>query len=190
MQTSLVAGDTLAFDTAAPLDADGNTYRASDGWTMTYVLVPRSSAGAVITITASADGDDFTVAVPSTTTADWESGWYSWAGYVSKSGNRYTFGTGQIEIKADPATAAAGFDGRSTAEKILDQLRGLYETYSSGQGLVSEYEIAGRRMKFRSVVELLEQIRYWERVVADERRAARVASGQAAGGKILVRFGR
>jgi hypothetical protein len=43
-------------------------------------------------------------------------------------------------------------------------------------------------MKFRSSAEIIEQIRHWERVVADETAAARLASGQSSGRKVYTRF--
>ena len=47
-----------------------------------------------------------------------------------------------------------------------------YASYTASNGHVAEYEIAGRRMKYRSVAEILEQINVWEARVAAEKRAA------------------
>lgn len=185
MQTSLVAGDTLAFDTKAPTDADGNAYRASDGWSMKYRLVPRSGAAAVIEITASADGDDFTVSVPSTTTSSWTAGWYSWAGYVTKAGNRYTFDDGQIEVKSDPGAAVAGFDGRSHARKMLDAIEAALEAKATASQLdLVELEIYSRRSRRdRSV--LIEARQKYLIEVRREEAAAGINTGR---GRIYVRY--
>lgn len=188
MQTSLIAGDTLAFDTTAPTDADGNSYKGSDGWTMSFRLVPRDSALSPISFAATADGDDYTVSVSSATTATWSAGWYSWAAYVSKDGTRYTCDSGQIEIKPDPAAASAGHDGRSVAQKMVEQLEAALVSYSSSQGLVAEYEIAGRRMKFRSSAEIIQQLAYWKKIRVDEEVAARLAAGLGSGRKVYTRF--
>ncbi len=185
MQGYLVAGDTLAFDTQAPTDADGNAYRASAGWAMTYRLVPRSGSGSVITITADADGDDFTVSVPSSTTAGWGAGWYSWAGYVSKAGNRYTFDDGQIEIKADPGAAPAGYDGRTHARKMLDAIEAALEAKATASQLdLVELEIYSRRSRRdRSV--LLEARQKYLTEVRREEAAAGINTGR---GRVYVRY--
>ena len=83
--TELIVGDTLQFDTDVP------DYPASDGYTLTYRLVPRVS-GSAIEITATADGDTFAVNVAAATTAAWTAGEYSWHSYVTLSGARYTVG--------------------------------------------------------------------------------------------------
>jgi hypothetical protein len=43
-------------------------------------------------------------------------------------------------------------------------------------------------MKFRSSADLLDAIRYWSRIVADEQAAERVAAGQSSGRKVYTRF--
>lgn len=185
MQASLVAGDTLAFDTQAPTDADGNAYRASDGWTMTYRLVPRSGSGAVISISADADGDDFTVSIPSSTTSAWGAGWYTWAGYVSKAGNRYTFDDGQIEIKADPGATAAGFDGRSHARKMLDAIEATLESRASASQLdLVELEIYSRRSRRDRSVLIEARAKYLIEVRKEEA-AAGINTGA---GRVYVRY--
>jgi hypothetical protein len=85
----------------------------------------------------------------------------------------YVAASGTVTIKADPAAASA-FDGRTDARKTLDALKSAYQSYATaGQGGVSEYSIGGRTMKFRNAKDFIDQIRYWERVVADEEVAAR-----------------
>ncbi len=55
-------------------------------------------------------------------------------------------------------------------------------------GHVAEYEIAGRRMKYRSGAEILQQINHWKGILASEKRAERIAAGLGGGNKILVRL--
>ena len=90
------------------------------------------------------------------------------------------------------ATAGSGddapIDARTDAAIILDQLMAAYTSYTASNGHVAEYEIAGRRMKYRSVAEILEQINVWEARVAAEKRAERIAAGLGGGNKLLVRF--
>jgi hypothetical protein len=188
MMDRLIAGDALDFDTSV-VDSHGNTYTPADGWSMTMRLVPRTSGTPIdISTTASDDNLEFAVEVASATTAAWTAGTYSAFALVTKSGERKTVHIGEVEVLADPATATS-FDVRSDAQQTLESLRSALKTYASnGQGHVAEYEIAGRRMKFRSSAEIVEQIRYWEKVVADETVAARLASGQTSGRKVYTRF--
>lgn len=181
MQQILIAGDTLAFDTVL---AD---YPAGSGWTLVYRLVPRTAGPSAIEITASADGDTHSVEVSATTTALWTAGEYSWSGYVSKAGERHTVESGTITIKPDPAVITSQ-DARSTARQILDALLELQASNAVSQGHVSEYSIAGRTMRFRDTADLITQIQYWRAEVAREDRAARIAAGLDAGGRILVRM--
>ena len=188
MKDTLIAGDVVDFDMSVA-DTDGNTYTPGDGWSMLLRLVPRSAGAAIeVTGTATADDLEFRIAKSSTDTESWAAGAYSAFALVTKSGERKTVHIGEVEILADPALASS-YDVRSDAQQALEALRSALKTYAeNGQGHVAEYEIAGRRMKFRSSAEIIEQIRYWEGVVADETGAARVASGQTSGRKVYTRF--
>lgn len=186
MQTSLIAGDTLAFNTTAPTDADGNSYKGSDGWTMSFRLVPRDSALSPISFAATADGDDYTVSVSSATTATWSAGWYSWAAYVSKDGTRYTCDSGQIEIKPDPAAASAGHDGRGHARRVLDAIEAVLESRASlDQKSVT---IGDRSLERTPIEDLLRLRRQYQAEVAREDAAARLAAGLAPRNRIYVRL--
>jgi hypothetical protein len=82
----------------------------------------------------------------------------------------------------------ASFDARSDAAVIVDQLMAAYKTYTASQGHVAEYEIAGRRMKYRSSAEILDALNHWKSILATEKRAERIAAGLGGGNKLLVRF--
>lgn len=179
MQSTLIAGDTLDFLTTVP------DYPPADGWTLKFRLVPQVS-GSALTFNASTEGTDYRVSVGPATTAAWAAGDYSWTSYVEKSGARHTVESGLVEIKPDPAVMAAGTDMRSAARKVLDGLMALYESNSVSQGLVSEYEIAGRRMKFRDTADLISQIGYWRSEVAKEDRAEKLRAGRDTGATLRV----
>lgn len=188
MIDKLIAGDALDFDTSV-VDSEGNQYTPADGWSMTLRLVPRSSGSAIsMSTTATADNLEFAVEVASATTAAWTAGYYSAFALVTKSGERKTVHIGEVEILADPATATS-YDIRSDADLTLAALRDALKSYATNnQGHVAEYEIAGRRMKFRSSAEIVQQIEYWEGVVAAEKAAERVAAGRPSGRKVYTRF--
>lgn len=183
---NLVAGDTLSFGVSAPTAADGSAYAASDGWALTYRLIPRDGAGSVITLSAIADGDDFKVQATAAMTAAWGAGWYSVAAYVTKGTDTYTVEPAfdQARILANPRTAAAGFDGRSQTQKALDDIASAMadaagRAASSSGSTVVEYEIAGRRMKYANAEEAVTALKamehYWsgkrrEEITAEARR--------------------
>ena len=187
----LVAGDTLSFFTSAPTGADV-VYSPADGWTLKYRLIPRSSTAAVIDLTASTEGSGYRIAAIAADTASWTAGYYTAAAWVEKGAEKYTVEPlwDQVRVKDNPRTVAAGFDGRTQAQKALDDLNAALATYTASQGNVSEYEINGRRMKFRATVEITELITYWQAMRAGEIRADAIARGMADPRKVYVAFNR
>ena len=175
--TSITAGDTLTWQKSL---AD---YPAPT-WVLKYRLI---NAAGKIDITAAASGTDHLVSVLAATTAGYAAGSYTWTAWVETATARTTVGSGTIEVKPNIA-ALTTLDARTDAAIIVDQLTAAYKTYTASQGNVAEYEIAGRRVKYRNAAEILDQINHWQAVLAAEKRAERVAAGLGAGGKLLVRF--
>ena len=175
--TSIIAGDTLSWSKSL---AD---YPATV-WTLKYRLV---NATGKVDITATASGTDHLVSVSSTTSAAYAAGTYAWTAWVEKAGERATVGGGTMVIKPNLAVQNS-FDARSDAAIIVDQLMAAYKTFTASQGHVAEYEIAGRRMKYRSSAEILDALNHWKAILAAEKRAERIAAGLGGGNKLLVRF--
>lgn len=173
----LTAGDTLSFTTSVP------DYPASAGWTLKYRLAPRAG-GTVISITASANGDDFDVVVVAATTLAWTAGYYTWAAYVELGSERYTVDRGQLQIRAASSTLAASTDERTHARKVLDAIEALIE----GRSDVAEYTIGNRSIKKMSLPDLLKWRSFYKNEVAGEEAAQRLANGLAPGGRVMVRF--
>ena len=177
---SVTAGDTVKWTRSL---AD---YSAADGWTLKYRLI---NAAGKIDIVSSASGADHAVNEPASTTDDWVAGVYTWQAYVEKAAERYTVGNGTIEVKPNLAAQAGGFETRSTAKQILDELEAAYLTYSSnGQGAVQRYTIGGREMWFRSAADFVNLIEYWRSQVESERAAESVALGLGNPRRLYVRF--
>jgi len=178
----IIAGDTIKWEKSL------SDYLASAGWSLTYVLL---NAAGKITITSSADGSDHLISVDAVTSAAYSAGLYDWTLTVSNGSERYTIGNGRIEVKPDP-TQQTTFDGRSTARKILEGLQSAYESYvnTKQQGMVANYNIAGRSMAFRSSAEIVEQIEYWKSEVSKEDKASRIKNGLKSGNRVLTRFNR
>lgn len=183
-QQELVAGDSLNFLTA------GGAYPASSGWVLKYRLVPRTGTNTAIELTASAEGSDHRIAVAASTTTAWAADNYTWISWVEKSGEVYTLEQGQLTVQPNPRTAAAGYDGRSQAEKALDDVRAAYASFVASSGTKRRYRIGEREMEFRSTTEIIQQINYWQIEVNRERRAMALAKGLPDPRKTYVRLNR
>ena len=175
--TSITAGDTLTWKKSL---AD---YPAPT-WVLKYRLI---NATAKIDITAAASGADHLVSVLAATSAAYAAGSYAMTAWVETATERATVASGSIVVKPNLAIKTV-YDARSNAAIIVDQLMAAYKTYTASQGNVAEYEIAGRRMKYRSSAEILDQLNHWQSILAAEKRAERIAAGLGGGNKILVRF--
>lgn len=180
MRDILIVGDTLDYTTSVP------DYLASDGYALTYRLIPRTS-GSAITITTIASGDDFRAYVAPAVTATWTAGEYSWAAYVTKAGDRWTVDEGTCTIKVDPATVAA-YDGRSEAQIALEAAIAALANYTATGGRVRRYAIAGREMEYANAADLLKEVNYWQSVVNREQAAEAVRKGQADPRRVYIRM--
>jgi hypothetical protein len=183
MQQQLIAGDSLNFTTSAP------DYPASQGWLLRYRLIPRGT-GAPIEFNALAEGDIYRVQQPASATTNWAAGEYSWAAWVEKGAEKYTVDQGQITIRPDPRTVTAGYDGRSVAQKALEDAKAAFAAFTASNGTKRKYRIGEREMEFRSTEEIIQQIHYWEGQVRVEEQADRLAKGLRPKNKILTRFTR
>ena len=166
--TQVTAGDTLTWSRSL---AD---YPASDGWVLSYALV---NADGQITITASADGDDYLVTVTAATSAAYVVGTYAWQAYVTLGTERYQVGTGTLTVLPNLAAQVGGYDNRSWAQKTVDAIEQWMSTRSPQ---VAEYQINGRAMK------------YWEDAKLLATRAALLAEirreSGGVGTRLVVRF--
>ena len=126
-------------------------YPASEGWLLAYSLV---NALGRITFSAAAQGDSYLVNVLPAATTGWAPGIYAYRATASKSPEVYTVGSGSITIK--PAFSAA-LDARSQAARTLEAINATLEGRASSA--TAEYEIAGRKLKYIPVPELLQPLR-------------------------------
>lgn len=189
---TVVAGDTLSFTTLAPLDAEGNAYSPGDGWSLTYRLIPRDDANSAITLNASTeDADTFRINASASTTATWGAGYYNVAAWVALGSDRYTVEPlfDQVEIRENPATAAAGFDGRSQAQKAYDDVMqaiadataraAAIGTTGAATGDVIEYTIGERRVRYGNPGEARESLFKMRNALGIELQRERAAAALA-----------
>lgn len=184
MLDRLILGDTLNYATTVA------GYAASDGWTLSFRLIPRTS-GSAISITCTADDDDpdaHRAEVSAATTAAWAAGVYNWASWVSKASEKYSVSTGVITLVADPRTATAPYDLRSDAQVALDNVRATIRGKASAD--VLKYTIAGRSLERYPMAELIQLESKLSAEVAREMDAARIAAGLKSRRRIMLRLGR
>ena len=178
MQDKIVIGDTLNFPTTVP------DYLASDGWTLTYRLIQRTT-GTPIEIIAIADGDDYAVQATAAVTATWAPGEYSWASWVTKANEVYSLGTGTCTLLPDPRTAAAGTDLRTDAAIALADAKAAFKAWTPTQ---RKYRIGEREMEFNKPSDIIAVIDFWLREVAAEQRVADGVKGYPDKRKTYVRM--
>lgn len=182
----LIAGDTLDFLDNIP------DYPPADGWTLKYRLTPlfTTPTQAPIVLTAATSGTQYSIQASPATTALWSAGRYSWGRWVEKTGARQTLEpiTPFLEVVADPATTAQGYDPRTTAEIALEDAQTALASFQSTGGRVKSYSIAGRSMEFDSAGDLVELVGYWKAEVMRERATKAKRGGAPDPRRITVRM--
>jgi enamine deaminase RidA (YjgF/YER057c/UK114 family) len=185
----LTVGDTWSFNVTA---AD---YPAPT-WTLTLYLVPRftTPAQSPITLTSAPADSEHSFAVAATVTATYKPGQYGFMTVASDGTQRFTLDgsewSGEVVLRPDPSVSVQGDDHRTQAQKALDDLKAALATYTATQGHIDEYEINGRRMKFRSALGIENMIAFWQKERAAEIRADAIARGMADPRKVYVAFNR
>ena len=171
--STINAGDTVKWTKTL---AD---YPANDGWVLSYELIKASTR---ITITASASGADHLVNVSAATSVNYVAGNYDWRARVTKASEVYTVGYGRITISQSFSSA---IDARSTARQALEAIEATLT--GRGTAATAEYEIAGRRLKYTPLPDLIKLRDRYRIDVAREDAALRSAAGLPNPGRIQVR---
>lgn len=170
----ITAGDTVIWQISL------SDYLASAGWVLHYTFI---NASAKYTIDATASGDDHLVTISALISAAYAAGEYSWQAYVTKALERYTVSNGSIKIAPNLAAMSAGYDTRSHVKKTLDAIEAWLERKNPA---VAEYEIAGRRMRYISIPDLLKLRDRYKNEYRGEESAK--GSGLTGRNKLQVRF--
>jgi hypothetical protein len=148
----MIAGDTISWKRSF------GSYPASAGWTLAYVLNSPTARIVVNSADITADGDAFSVQIPSSETKTWAPGTYQWLAVVQlpaadlAPAKRFTVALGRINIAFDLLDATAPQDTRSVNEIALANIDAmLANTASAG---VQEYTINGRMLRRYGLPEL------------------------------------
>lgn len=176
--TTFRAGDSTSWSESLP------DYLPADGWSLNLRLL-WSSGGANIPTTPS--GDEYAVSLTGTETANWPAGPATLVSQAVKGADKITLGSQAVTILPDLMTSAS-HDGRSANRKALEAAEAALAAYlTGGQAMVEEYEIAGRRMKFRSADEITKLINFYKPLVAKENAALALLQGGGAPGRVYYR---
>ncbi|WP_108820263.1 hypothetical protein [Pseudovibrio sp. Alg231-02] len=140
-----------------------------DEYTLSYVATLEGEAPAKIEFDATASEGGFFVGLGSEQNADWTSGAYQWAAFITRKsdGARKTVGSGRFEVLPDLASGDA-IDLRSHARRMLEQLEALIEGRAKSN--VASYEIAGRKLTKLTPKELQDWHTHYRKLVRIEDR--------------------
>lgn len=161
-----------------------NDYSAADGWVLSYRLI---NSNGKFDISSTASGADHLITISAATTANYFPGDYTLFGWVTKSSERFSIPSSKVHVFLNLAALTSGYDIRSTARKILDLLDAAMLSHGN-QAWVQEYEIEGRRMRFKSIGEFIAYRSKIKQEVNREENAERLRNGLSLKNKINVRF--
>ena len=138
-----------------------------------------------ISITATADGDDYLFTFLATATADYHVGEWSFIITVTDGTNRVTVDEGTFKVLQNIPTDNTT-DTRSHARIVLDKIETLLQGKADAD--VQNYSINNRSLTKMSIDELLKWRDYYKAEVLREKRIERAKSGKGSGNRVLVRF--
>lgn len=145
-------------------------------------------SGSQIIITATADGETFSISVPTATTAVWSPGTYTWDAYASKTGERFTVDSGTMEILPDFETQTGGFDARSNAKIILDAIDAVLQGRATKDQ--ESYSIEGISLSRTPIADLLLLRDKFKQISDREQQAEDISNGLSPRNRVKVRFQR
>ena len=177
----IVVGDLLQWK-RTDLGAD----YANGSYTLSYKARLEGTGSTVITITASASGDDYLVSVGQSTTASYTAGDYRWQAYITRDSDseRLTIDSGTFEVVANRSASTA--DPRSHAKIMLDKIESVLSGRADGD--VAAYSINGRSLTKIGIDELMTWRDRYRAEYLREVRAERRDNGQGTGSTVLARF--
>lgn len=177
--TTFRAGDSASWSESLP------DYPASAGWLLKYRLIWPTGTG--VNLTATPAGNDFAVSLVSSDTTGWTAGKATLVSWVEKGTDRVTLEQKAVTILPD-MTQAITHDGRSANKQALDAAEAaLAEYLKGGKATVAEYEVAGRRMKFRDADQIIALINHYKPLVARENAALALLQGGGMPGRVYYR---
>ena len=180
---TLPKGDSATWsDDPVPLP-DGRLADAAT-WALKYYL----RGPATLDLTAVASGRAWQTTLTATASAALVAGDYVWQAVITLAAERITCGTGRATLTPDLIGTAAPYDGRSIAQIALANCEAAMATFNATGGKVKMYEIAGRKMEFQTIADLLTLHSFWKLKVMSEQTASSLANGMGNPRNLYTRF--
>jgi hypothetical protein len=138
-----------------------------------------------IDLEGSADGQLHLITGSVANTGSWAPGHYSYSLRVTDGTDTHEIEAGMLEVRPDLAQAAASFDGRAHAEKVLSSIEAVIEGRATRDQ--DSYRINNRELRRTPISQLLKLRDVYRHEVAQIK--ARRRGKDTLGRAILVRFG-
>ena len=152
------------------------------GLTATFIL--NTFGTTRYTVTATANGDAFTLTIPATTSADFTAGNYKLYLFVTLGAAKYLVGNQDVVIKANPLTATG--DTRSHIQKVLDAIEAVLENRATQE--YQSMNINGYSITQMSPQELLKLRSYYKNELRKANNLDRINNGGSPSNTIKVKF--
>jgi len=143
-------------------------------------------ASSSISVTATADGDDYLIEIPSTTTTAYAAGTYHWTAFINRiaDSERVEISDGVFVLAENRASSVV--DPRSHAKKVLDAIESVIEGRASKDQ--ESLSVEGMSLVRTPIEDLLVLHSKYKAMHVREVRADRISRGLGHSGKILTRF--
>lgn len=157
--SGIIAGDTTEFAVS------GGDYPADEDWDRIYCF---NGDGGNYSVTGTADGEDFIIAITAAASAAWKPGVYEFSGFAKKASQRFKVAGGLVTIQDNPESPY-----QSHARKVRDNLRALVE----GRALINKdivsSNINGQEITRMQPKDIREWLTFYEVKVKNETVALR-----------------
>ena len=145
---------------------------------------------AVKTVTATADGTDYSVDIAAVDSLVYSAGEWIWTAHAQKGTGgtleRYPVGDGRITVKPAIFNAGSTADLRSHAQKMLDAI----EAVQLGRATHAELSLTinGKAIQYLKPDELIRWRAFFRNEVAEEKRKEDIAQGKSSSRRIVTEF--
>jgi hypothetical protein len=146
--TTLIAGDRWSWLESDLFLPDGSQARPNE-----YTLGIALGGPSRLDIIATEEDGSWRLTATSVETSYLAAGVYQWQAYLKDGADRYTIGSGTVEIKPNLETQIEGIEGRPYAEVALERVQNCILALLENRP-VQEYKILGRETKYMNLLEL------------------------------------
>lgn len=136
-------------------------------WVLSVIL----RGPGVINMTAIAEGSQHRLTASADVTENWVPGLYSYSARVTNGTDTHEIESGQLVVEADLASATAGHDSRSHAQRTLEAIEAVIEKRASMDQ--ESYRINNRELNRTPISDLLKLRDLYRAEVRREQAAAR-----------------